>query len=347
MSIDAVKSIQPYTVAQKNKTPFTSQPEVQTKDIKNGKVLLMASLAALGAIGIYIATRGKKGHNEIATEIQKPVEQIKDMAIDAFKQAGNKFEKGVAKLSNGENYTGKLTQQLDDGKVSIREYKDGILQTAKKMEGESVISSKTYNYDNDGDLTKILDEQGRILFEKRTIGNCTRIDTKNVFCILEDNALKYCQDNKTGKIFAYDDQGKVSGIIHSYNAGTKRVGRYTYETSNGLVLSYDSRYQRGQYADTIKEINLYQGDKDLLTIKKQQQFDKNRQPRNGRSYLLDSEEKRFQVCSDGTILKRNGTLDEDVEKMLNTSKKIKALHKKALKIISDLKENNNIFYPKA
>lgn len=66
------------------------------------------------------------------------------------------MEKGVAKLANGKNYTGKLIHKLKDGKTLVMEYKNGILQIAKKMDGETVLAGKVYEYDFWG-LSKIKD----------------------------------------------------------------------------------------------------------------------------------------------------------------------------------------------
>lgn len=185
MSISAIQNIQ--TNIKTSKTSFTSNPEAQTENNNTRKALIIAGLTALGAVGIYIATRGKKGASTIVEGTQKPG----GMAIDAFKQAGNKFEKGVAKLANGENYTGKLTQQLNDGKVLIREYRNGVLQTAKKMDGEVVLVGKRYEYDDFG-LSKITDVNGgRSIF---TVDRCgaeiTYITDENTIRVNNGNIYK-------------------------------------------------------------------------------------------------------------------------------------------------------------
>lgn len=352
MSIDTIKNIKTNIV--NNKTFFTSAPEVKAEEKKNGKILLMAGLVALSAVGIYIATRGKKGSgtSSITEEIQHPVEQIKDMAIDAFKQAGNKFEKGIAKLSNGENYTGKLTQQLGDGKVIVIEYKDGILQAAKKMNGEELISSKTYIYDNNANLTKIVNMRDADLFVKRTIGNYTRIKTKKGVLFLEDNTLKYHHDYKTRRLIAYDEQGKVSGCIHSYDVSPTRVGCYTYETPDGWFFDFDiiGNHSFG-FSKCLKYYKLSKGGISYC-LKKEQPLDINYkdtgEPFYDFTFRTDKKKRgAFIVESDGRITENDIPLDEVNNLLSDFGKRIKPLHKKALKIIYDFEEINNLFYPKA
>ena len=354
MSIDPIKNIQTNIVTSKDKQSFSSEPETQVTEHKNGKVLLMTGLAALGAVGIYLATRGKKGGSNVTEGTQRPVEQVKDLAIDAFKQAGNKFEKGVAKLANGENYTGKLTQKLKDGKVVVREYKNGVLQNTKKLNGEEVVFSKIYNYDNNGNLTKVLNKRGNILFERRTIGNYTRINTKDGFCILEDNALKYRQDYKTGDIFAYDEQGKISGIIHSYSKGTKRMGCYSYGIPDGFLWEFDRTGKKSfGYSKNLKSYTLWKGS-EYYKLTKDQTIDING---NLGEQFYDytqsiklkgkSEKTGFIIGTDGTISECDIPLDEAKKLLSDFIEQIKPLHKKALKIISAVEENNNLFYPKA
>ena len=148
-----------------NKVPFKGaiqeqkSSEKQTEKQSDKNWMLWTGLAVLGAAGIYVATRGKKASETVEKGAENAAEQIKDMVVDAFKKAGNKFEKGKAKLANGEAYTGNLTQKLKDGKTVVREYKNGMIQKVSKMDGEKVVASKSYTYDDKGMLTKIVDNK--------------------------------------------------------------------------------------------------------------------------------------------------------------------------------------------
>lgn len=71
MSISAVKNIN-IVANSKSNASFTSKPEVQSENNCNtGKLLLLTGLTALGAVGIYLATRGKKGAATITDSTQK------------------------------------------------------------------------------------------------------------------------------------------------------------------------------------------------------------------------------------------------------------------------------------
>lgn len=99
MAIDAVKNVQTNIVNLKNKTSLTSKPEVQNKDNKNVKVLLMTGLVALGAVGVYLATRGKAvSQNKLQNTFTpaKSLEEAKKFAKDKlgviFSDEAGKFD---------------------------------------------------------------------------------------------------------------------------------------------------------------------------------------------------------------------------------------------------------------
>ena len=145
-----------------NEKPDTEKrPQISAQT----KVLIGAGLAALAAVGIYIATRGKtKGTTE------KPLEQLKEMAVSQFKNAGNKFEKGKALTSTGEAYTGTLIHTTKDGKNIILKYENGLLVESK---GEKF--QKLYKYDNFGNLTEINNGKGQVLLSKSINGDTTYV----------------------------------------------------------------------------------------------------------------------------------------------------------------------------
>lgn len=216
-----MNSISPVSV---NKVAFKGEmPEkVQEKEAEKQSSkswMLWTGLAALGAVGVYLATRGKKGAETVEKGAENATEQIKDMAVDAFKKAGNKFEKCKAKLANGEAYTGNLTQKLRDGKTVVREYKDGMLQKVSKMDGEKVLSSKSYTYDDKGMLTSIVNNNKDVLFNASIDNGFKTIKTSKSAIVtdLETDKLKRLRiDGKDEKCFYYDKEGKLKFVKHDY-----------------------------------------------------------------------------------------------------------------------------------
>lgn len=221
-----LNSISPICV---NKVPFKGEIQQQksqekpTEKQSDKSWMLWTGLAGLGALGIYLATRGKKGTETVEKTTEKATEQIKDMAVDAFKKAGNKFEKGKAKLANGEAYTGNLTQKLKDGKTVVREYKNGMLQKVSKMDGEKVVASKSYTYDNKGMLTKIVDNNKDVfhndIFNASIDNGFKTIKTSKLTIGIDLNTGKLKRlkiDDKGDKRFYYDKEGKLKFVQYDY-----------------------------------------------------------------------------------------------------------------------------------
>ena len=157
-------------VSQVNNTqPIKQQPKTtdeKTKSFPTKTVVVVGTgLAALAAVGIYLATKGKAGkavqqatHNtqeavqNVAQNAQEATNTIKEMTVDAFKQAGNKFNKGKAVTNTGEAFTGNITHQTKDGKKIVLEYENGLLNKSKKYDGENILHDKEYYYDDNGVL---------------------------------------------------------------------------------------------------------------------------------------------------------------------------------------------------
>lgn len=278
MSIDAVKNINIVTNS-KNNTSFTSKPEVQSENNSNtGKLLLLTGLVALGAVGIYIATRGKKGASTITDSTQKPIEQLGDSTLDTFRQAGNKLEKGRAKLANGENYTGTLTHKLKDGKTLVMEYKNGILQTAKKMDGETgkILYTKKYiysEYNKEGLSTVKKDDN--VIFQRDgsgvrlSNGYCGQSMDKSRIFVKSDNGVeKYyefvngkrilraeCKADTPSTLIFYRDDGtkefalrNCSNMPGSCDSGTRW---------NGSVELYDNSGEFIKILEKLKDPEEY------------------------------------------------------------------------------------------
>ena len=242
-------------VAQVNNTQpikqTTKNADEKTKSLTPTKTLAAVGtgLTALAAVGIYIATRGKRAKatekvvqqatnntqeavQNVAQNAQEATNAIKEMTVDAFKQAGNKFNKGKTITSSGEAFTGNITHQTKDGKNIVREYENGVLKKSTKYDGENVIGRKEFT--NTGKIKTLqIEGQGR-------------------------------------KDFYYDDNGILKTVKHNYKA---KDGIFMQDTilyspegnkkmrieMNGLTEFYD---KNGVSTDKIHVEN-YRGNSSL------------------------------------------------------------------------------------
>lgn len=277
MSIDAVKNIQTSIVSSKSKTSFTSNPEVQTENNNTGKVLLLTGLVALGAVGIYIATRGKKGGSTITEGTQKPAEpiaeQIKDLTIDAFRQAGNKFEKGMAKLANGENYTGTLVHETKDSKKLVFQYNDGRLEKAEKfdLQTRKKLYTKEYIYSVfDKERLSTIKKDGNEIFQSYGSG----VRSSNGYCgqNIDKSRIFVKSDNGFEKHYEYVDGKRIlraeckadnpSTLIFYRDDGTREFALRNCSTTpdccssgtrwNGTVELYDNN---GEFIKILEKLD--------------------------------------------------------------------------------------------
>lgn len=209
MSIDAIKNIQTNIISSKSKTSFTSNSEAQTENNNTGKMFLLAGLTALGAVGIYIASCGKKGASTITEGTQKPVEpiaeQVKDLTIDAFKQAGNKLEKGIAKLANGENYTGTLVQETKNSNKIVLQYNNGLLEKAEKFDLQTgkKLYTKKYIYSKfNKERLVTLKKDDEVVFQRNGGGVCL---SNHRYCMYNhDNSIITIRNNDNGAERGYE-----------------------------------------------------------------------------------------------------------------------------------------------
>lgn len=113
-----------------NNVPVTKlqpvrKPEAKSEaksSINTGiKVAIGTGLAALAAVGIYMVTKGRAGN--------------KEMGLEAFKKAGNKFIKGRAVTKSGKGFTGNIAHKTKDGKTILMEYKDGNITKSTSSSG--------------------------------------------------------------------------------------------------------------------------------------------------------------------------------------------------------------------
>lgn len=139
----------------------------ENKGLSTGaKVAIGSGLVALASYGIYLATRGKvKPKTTPPATTNNPVQEIKELAVNTFKEAGNKFVKGKAVMADGTNYTGKIVSEGKDGSKVVMEYLDGVLQKSTKTKGTETIFEKTYKYSDDLGLVNVT-KNGNSTFSK-------------------------------------------------------------------------------------------------------------------------------------------------------------------------------------
>lgn len=244
----------------------------------NGAALLLGSLAALAiGGGIYIATRGKRTStsslSEAATQSVTPTENFKDMTIDAFKKAGNRFEKGRATLANGNRFVGKLTQKTEDGSTLIFEYDTFGDHIVTKIKEGKIVSKKSYHYvDNKlefvRDATKAETDPNATLLTKSGSKIFTREyyiskNTKKGLLIIDSRDgsdtryYKYDLSDKKYKLESVLNGGKI--IFYCNDGKTKRF------TLGDEIILYDKdgketrRYARDseeakRFYDIFKQI---------------------------------------------------------------------------------------------
>lgn len=247
---------QPYTVSLSSNNQTQSTKTVLSKNTILGLGAL--ALAGLGAV-TYLLTRGRAG-----SSAEKPVQQLKDMALEAFKQAGNKFNKGKAITATGEGYTGTLTHTDSDGTKLSMEYVDGLLKKSTKTKNDVQVFEKSYSFGTDNGLIKVETKKNNELianFEKK-------IDTKKgvVFRIRRslDKEYKSVQDIATGKMirengtrFYYTKDGLLRATkdkdqfltVYHTNGKPKLVqdqyGARFYDESENLLCEINTDFSRG------------------------------------------------------------------------------------------------------
>ena len=148
-------------------TPVQKSENKEKGSMSTGtKIAIGTGLVALATLGVYIATRGKvKPKATLPAITNNPVQEIKELAVNTFKEAGNKFVKGKAVMADGTNYTGKIVSEGKDGSKVVMEYLDGVLQKSTKTKGTETIFEKTYKYSDELGLVNVT-KNGNSVFNK-------------------------------------------------------------------------------------------------------------------------------------------------------------------------------------
>lgn len=151
------------------RTPETDKVEDKKGLSKGAKWTIGLGVATLATLAIYALTKGKSKPKNNPTPTptpnpptngqKNPVEEIKEMAIDAFKKAG-KFDKGQAILADGTKYTGNITSECKDGSKVVMEYVDGVLKKSTKTKAGRNIFERSYKVNSSGERIVRISKEG-------------------------------------------------------------------------------------------------------------------------------------------------------------------------------------------
>lgn len=185
-SVNLSQASNKYLITNETKDePIQLQVQNSSVQVKNGDKKLLATLVGLGVIaaaGIGIAIAIKKGKN--------PIKSLADI----------NFNKGIAKLNNGKNYTGVIQDTLKNGDKITLEYADGILKKSARTGSKSI--EKVYETLEDGSRI-VTKTQG----DKVVKTNITDIQ----------NSVKKAQED-LNKLFDKKDELDISDFKKQANA---------------------------------------------------------------------------------------------------------------------------------
>jgi hypothetical protein len=170
-------------------------------------------LTALASYGIYALTKGRaKG---VTPKPENPIPEIKEMAVNAFKEAGNKFEKGKAILADGTKYTGNITSSGKDGSKVVMEYVDGILQKSTRTAKDGAkVFEKIYVVNNKNEkLVKIIKNEATEVINITERGNIVKEQQGKLKKMLENNeALSAEEYKRQGDSIQYKNKKQVEEL---------------------------------------------------------------------------------------------------------------------------------------
>lgn len=222
-----------------NTTPITSVPQKENKGLSTGaKVAIGTGLVALASYGIYVATRGKvKPKTTPPVTTNNPVQEIKELAVSAFKEAGNKFVKGKAVMADGTNYTGKIVSEGKDGSKVVMEYLDGVLQKSTKTKGAETIFEKTYKYSDELGLEQVIKNNNTTLKKFIDEAGNLNIKTPEHITIIHKPSGLISIDGRF-----IDKQKNISGYFQKPTLAPSREGGINYPIKiKGAEISADNR----------------------------------------------------------------------------------------------------------
>lgn len=223
---------------------LTLQPKKEPEkksDFPGSASMLMSGLAALALTGVYFVTRNKKTTSIVQNEKQQEIQKVNKCSVKIFKNLGHKFEKGIAKYSDGELFSGVLFN-----KSFILQYKDGVLYNVSKYTRKSkkLIYSKNYQYIN-GQLFSII-KNDKPLLEINRKSNFDTYKIGSTYLRKDNEGNMYLEKNYNDdcllKTIKYYRNGKLSiesngpFIYHVYADDGKTK---LFSKINGKIINYD------------------------------------------------------------------------------------------------------------
>lgn len=245
-------------VVQANNIQQSKQPEKKIDEKSKfltptqTKVAIGTALTALAAVGIYLATKGKgaKVAQETVTNAtqtaQESANTIKEYSVEAFKKAGNKFNKGKALNADGTGFSGTILNQTKDGAEVSLVYENGLINKSTKTKNGEKLLEKTYKNRDAGSLNvSIVDSKGTkvdveydsnkgILYRYRR----EKDGTKN-FIVKDLKKDKILKENGTD--FIYDKNGnKIAEKDYNHNITLYHPnGKVKFKQEGNTLKSFD------------------------------------------------------------------------------------------------------------
>lgn len=226
-------------IVKNNVQPATNPADIQVpppapkEDGGNKLMNALTGLAMIGA-GTMLLYNLRKGKG------------IDAKTLEAFKAQGGKFEKGIAKLADGSNFTGIINKVDDAGNTYFRVYNNGQLTKAVKnvdykgfadpTKAENFI--KEYTYTAEGKIQEI---KQTVMKDGECIENILgkkNIQTYNKFaneggCVFEGEAINADGSKFNGHLVSTDKDGDT--IIHEFANG-KLVSERLNTTLKGNIM---------------------------------------------------------------------------------------------------------------
>lgn len=184
---------------------------------------LLAGTIALGIIG---------HKNNWWRKATQTVNEYREMTYSAFKEGGNRIDKGKAILSDGRFFTGKITKNEENGKRLVLEYNNGILNKSSKYDGENLLFSKEYKYNDKGFLSSITTDKGREIkfIRDENLGKLIEFNQKK-FYYSKDGKLKYMD----GYVFKNHHGNDINSFVE--------IDPTTKKPIKALSIPFDNYYE--------------------------------------------------------------------------------------------------------
>lgn len=246
-------------VVQANNIQQSKQPEKKTDEKSKfltptqTKVAIGTALTALAAVGIYLATKGKgaKVPQETVTNATQTAQEfantVKENTVEAFKKAGNKFNKGKALNADGTGFSGTILNKTKDGAEVSLVYENGLIHSSTKTKNGEKLLEKFYTHKDNGNLgiwikskdTKIdfnYNPNEGILYRNKI----EKDGTKNFIVkdlkkdkMLRENGTDFIYDKNGNKIAERDCDNNIT-LYHSN-------GKVKFKQEGYTVKSFDEK----------------------------------------------------------------------------------------------------------